>query len=224
MAHQWWGGVISWFSYRDEWITEGFATLASVLYLEQKMSAGRFAHLIARMKKWVFEYADCGPPVYGLRIANLEGSYEAFQSVVYLKTALVLLMLRDMLGEEDFFTRLRFFLAKFKYKSITSITLINEISRKEKWLQDFFNGWLFSRKTPEVFYEVQLAGNSAELRITQKDSVFVFPLQVRIATARGSRIQSIIVLGKEQVFKFAETTAIESLKVNAAATPVLIKN
>ena len=34
LAHQWWGGVISWETYRDEWITEGGAQFSALLYLE----------------------------------------------------------------------------------------------------------------------------------------------------------------------------------------------
>ena len=72
LAHQWWGGQLSWSSYRDEWITEGFATLATILYLREKLSAGRYSDVLQRIKKWVFKYAECGPVCYGLRIANLE--------------------------------------------------------------------------------------------------------------------------------------------------------
>ena len=32
VAHQWWGAAIDWESYRDQWMTEGFAQYAAALY------------------------------------------------------------------------------------------------------------------------------------------------------------------------------------------------
>jgi aminopeptidase N len=224
LAHQWWGGQISWSSYRDEWITEGFATLATILYLREKVSADRYGSLLQQIKKWVFKYAECGPVNYGLRIANLENNYESFQSVVYLKSALVLLMLEDLLGPEELFKRLRFCLEKFKYKSVTSTMLINEISRKEDWLLKFFNGWLFSRKIPEITCQAKLLGKTAELRVSQKDTDFVFPLRVQLETGRGRKTQQVIVLEKDQVFTLSAVTAITSLKVDAGGAPLIIKD
>ena len=224
LAHQWWGGQISWASYRDEWITEGFATMATILYLREKLSAGRYRDMLQRIKKWVFKYADCGPVYYGLRIANLESNYDSFQSVVYLKSALVLLMLEDLLGQEEFFKRLRLCLEKFKFKSVTSAMLVNEISRKEDWLLKFFDGWIFSRRIPEITCQVQLLGKTAELRVSQQDTDFVFPLQVMVKTGSGKKNQQVIVLQKNQVFTFTAESAINSLQFDAGSALVVIED
>jgi aminopeptidase N len=195
-----------------------------VLYLQKKLSPGRFDSLIGRLKRWVFKHAASGPLIYGQRIANLEGSYEAFQGVVYLKSALVLLMLHDMLGEENFFKRLRGCLEKFKYKSVTSAMLIDEISRDEGWLHDFFQGWVFSRKIPEVSCRVRLAGNTAELSVSQKETAFVFPLQIHIETEQGKKTLQVIVKEKEQTFTFNDAAAFKSLKIDPGYAPILVSD
>jgi hypothetical protein len=224
LAHQWWGGQISWSSYHDEWITEGLATWATILYLRDKLSESRYNDVLQRIKKWVFKYAECGPICYGLRVANLENNYEAFQSVVYLKSAMVLLMLDDLLGTEELGKRLRLCLEKFKYKSVTTAMLINEISKKEDGLLQFFNGWLFSRKIPEITCQVQLLGRTAELRVIQKDTDFVFPLRIWMKTGQGKIIRQVIVRQKDQVFTFNEGAAIKSLKVDASGALVAVKD
>jgi aminopeptidase N len=38
-AHQWWGDLVLWKSYRDQWIAEGLANYASLLLLEQQNPA-----------------------------------------------------------------------------------------------------------------------------------------------------------------------------------------
>ena len=35
-AHQWWGDLVLWKSYRDQWFAEGLANYASLLLLEQQ--------------------------------------------------------------------------------------------------------------------------------------------------------------------------------------------
>ena len=41
VAHQWWGHVVGWASYRDQWISEGFATFSAGLYLQGTIYAER---------------------------------------------------------------------------------------------------------------------------------------------------------------------------------------
>jgi aminopeptidase N len=39
-AHQWWGDMVSWRSYRDQWLSEGFAEYSGILYTGRLDSAG----------------------------------------------------------------------------------------------------------------------------------------------------------------------------------------
>ena len=36
VAHQWWGDLVAWRSYRDQWLSEGFAEYCSILYTGQR--------------------------------------------------------------------------------------------------------------------------------------------------------------------------------------------
>ncbi|MCP5102039.1 MAG: M1 family metallopeptidase, partial [bacterium] len=107
LAHQWWGGVISWKSYRDVWLTEGLAHFSVLYYLKQKLSQREFNRIIKKLRRWVYRFDEAGPIIYGTRINLLEDKYEAYQSVIYNKSALVFLMLMDMIGETEFTRRLR---------------------------------------------------------------------------------------------------------------------
>ena len=33
-AHQWWGNIVAWRSYRDQWLSEGFAEYSGLLYID----------------------------------------------------------------------------------------------------------------------------------------------------------------------------------------------
>src|SRR3990172_7233759 len=41
IAHQWWGNMVGWESYRDQWLSEGFATYGAALYLDRERQGDR---------------------------------------------------------------------------------------------------------------------------------------------------------------------------------------
>ncbi len=219
LAHQWWGGLVSWASYRDEWLTEGLAHYSTLLYLRQTLSAGRFQNILERQNKWVLKYADAGPIIYGKRIANID-EYEAFQAVIYDKAALVMLMLEDLLGREELSRRLRTFLENNRYTSVTSREFINQLSQKEPRLLKFFDRWIYSRLLPNVSYSVKISGNEADLTILQNGSAFVFPLTVLLSTDGGEVQRSIVVEEASQHYHFTETAAVRLVKLAADHVPL----
>jgi aminopeptidase N len=220
LAHQWWGGVISWKSYQDQWLTEGLAQFSTLFYLQNSVSGNQFRKVVAGAKKWVFRSNDAGPIIYGQRIANLSDDLHTYQSIVYNKSALVFLMLKEILGEEEMLKRLRLVLADFKYQSLATARFIQHIAQGDRRLQKFFNGWVYSRRLPEVRYQVTSSGQSAEITFTQKNSDFVFPVSVRIVTPEGKYVRTLIVEEKVQKFKIFENAPIQSIEVDAGVAPI----
>jgi hypothetical protein len=224
LAHQWWGGVISWKSYQDQWLTEGLAQFSTLLCLQNNVSENQFRKAISSAKKWVFRSKDAGPIIYGRRIFNLSNDMHTYQSIVYNKSALVFLMLKEMLGEEEMLKRLRQVLVDFKYQSLASVRFIQYLSQGDQRLQKFFNGWVYSRLLPEVRYQVTTSGQSAEITFTQGNSDFVFPVSVKIATADGKYIRTLIVEEKVQKFKISENAFIQSIEVDAGVAPIQLSD
>lgn len=220
LAHQWWGGIVSWKTYQDQWLTEGLAQFATLLYLENTLGAANYRRVLAASKRWVARKNDAGPLIYGRRIANLSQDLHAFQSVVYNKAALVFLMLKEMLGEEELLARLRRLLADFRHQSLASSRFIQHFSQGEARLEKFFSGWVYSRQLPKVRWQAALSGRDAEITFTQLDSDFVFPVTVRVASADGKYARTLIVEERVQTFRIFENTPILSLQVEAATAPV----
>jgi aminopeptidase N len=129
-------------------------------------------------------------------------------------------MLRDILGEDELLDRLRQVLADFKYQSLSTARFIQHISQDSQRLRKFFKGWIYTRQLPEVSYQVNCAGAMAEITFSQKNSDFVFPVNVRIATSEGKYVRALIVEEKVQKFKIVENTPILSIEVEAPFAPV----
>lgn len=224
LAHQWWGGVISWKSYQDQWLTEGLAQFSTLLYLRHRVSENQFRRAVASARRWVVRSTDAGPIAYGRRIANLSNDLHTYQSIVYNKSALVFLMLREMLGEEEMLRRLRQVLDDRKYQSLSTASFIQLLSEGEPRLQKFFNGWVNSRRLPDVQFKVAVAGRGAEITFTQKNSDFVFPVSVMVATAAGKSLRTLVVEEKVQKFIVSENAAIQSVEVDAGVAPITLQD
>lgn len=222
LGHQWWGGVISWNSYRDVWLSEGLSHFSLLYYLKKTLPEKDFLRLARKLKRWVMRSSDSGPIIYGTRISALDKQYEAFQSIVYNKSALVLMMLMEIIGEDDFFRRLRSVVKANKYKSIGSMQFIREFSGDNEMIKNFLRRWIYSRVLPLV--DLSLVEDAKEydskkfktvvLKITQlTDEPFIFPLKLKILTTRGGSQESVIITAREQQFVIKRDATIRSLNV-----------
>lgn len=109
VAHQWWGNVVGWSSYRDQWIDEGFAVYLSLLFADsQKMPDRTLNTWLTRYRKRLLTTspdsdvapADIGAVVMGTRLSSSK-SPDAYDVVVYSKGAWIIHMLRQMLRQPN---------------------------------------------------------------------------------------------------------------------------
>ena len=97
MAHQWWGHLLGWESYRDQWLSEGFANFSSA-YLMQRAEGWESHNKSMAVRQeaiWEFykKYRDKVGPIhrgYRLSTNRTPGAYNA---MVYDKGGHVLHML-----------------------------------------------------------------------------------------------------------------------------------
>jgi hypothetical protein len=222
LAHQWWGGVVSWKSYQDQWLTEGLAQFSTLLYLQQTLSENQFRRALASAKRWVLRSNDSGPVIYGRRIANLSNDLQTYQSVVYNKSALIFLMLREILGEKEMLGRLRQVLADFKYQSLVTARFVQHVSQDEPRLQKFFRGWVYARPLPEVRFRSEVSGQKAEVIFEQVNGDFVFPVALKVTTSAGVFLRPLVVEEKTQKFTLNEKADILAIEVEPGVAPIRV--
>jgi hypothetical protein len=105
IAHQWWGHQLGWASYRDQWLSEGFAEFTSALLLEVN-SGRRKADSYWELKRdEIFGRTtgvanhEAGAITQGVRLRT-HRSPQAAQAIIYSKGAYVVHMLRMMMYEQ----------------------------------------------------------------------------------------------------------------------------
>lgn len=106
-AHQWWGNIVSWRSYRDQWLSEGFAEYSGILYTGLRESQGAKNELLGLLRSSLKNppitstglgkgrLVDVGPIILGHRLST-EKTQGAYGTLIYNKGALVLRMLHFM--------------------------------------------------------------------------------------------------------------------------------
>lgn len=223
LSHQWWGGVISWKSYQDQWITEGLAQFSTLFHLQKKMPWKAFERVLDDVRRWVIRKAPSGPMVYGQRILNLGDDLEAFQSVVYNKGALVFLMFKEMLGEKKFLGRLSDLLGKHKYQNLSSGRFIRIMSQEDPVLLRFFNRWVYSRTIPTVHYRIETAGRKGTIHLRQNGTDFVFPLLLSFKDGGRTASRTITVSDVEQTVEFTASDSIKSERLDTLYSPVQLE-
>ena len=98
IAHQWWGHGVTGKTYADQWLSEGMAQFASILYLKKIYGKEVYSKIIERFSKGVKKKSKWGGITLGSRIS--QNNFEAYQTIIYNNSAMVLNLLHDLLSED----------------------------------------------------------------------------------------------------------------------------
>ena len=151
IAHQWWGQGVGWANYHEQWLSEGLAQYFAVLYAADERGAGVFGNLMRQMRSWSLRYSDQGPIHLGYRLGHVKGDSRIFRALVYNKAAVVLHMLRRLLGDEAFFAGLRGFYQEYKYRKAGSDDLRRSMEAASGVSLDaFFEQWIYGTAIPRL--------------------------------------------------------------------------
>ena len=207
IAHQWWGQAIGWKNYHEQWLSEGFAQYFAALYAERHLEGNVIGTVLRQMRQTAIAHSAKGPVYLGYRLGHVQSDPRVFRSVVYNKGAMVLHMLRRIIGEEAFFGGLRAFYAEFRYQKAGTGDLISAMEKASgRELDRFFDQWIFGSDLPEARFHHQTEGTRLTLRLEQSSS-FEFPLTVRI-TYRSGRTQDVVMVATgprtEQTIELSE--------------------
>ena len=232
VAHQWWGNVVSWSSYRDQWIDEALASYLSLLFADSQKSADR------RLRSWLDRFRkrlldkgtaemapiDTGALVLGSRL-NSSRTPNGFDELVYNKGAWVFHMLREMLREPAaknpdarFTALLQSLQSKYAYRALSTEDLQRELEavmtpamqlEGRRSLEWFFADWIRGTGMPHyrMDYSVKRSEKGFVIRgkILQSGVPDSFVAPVPVYSGSGSYIGRIVAGGPETSFHFVTT-------------------
>jgi hypothetical protein len=183
-AHQWWGDIVSWRSYRDQWLSEGFAEYSGILYTEKRSGTGAREELLSDLRDSLKRppqtevglgkgrLVDVGPIILGHRLSTRK-TFGAYQTLIYNKGALVLRMLHFLLSDpasakgDAFFDMMTDFVTRYQDQAASTDDfriVANEhfakspIGKKYNLnnLDWFFRQWVYHSELPSYQMEYQV--------------------------------------------------------------------
>ncbi len=105
-AHQWWGDLVSWKSYRDQWLFEALANYSSLLLLESE-SPQQFREVMEKYRQNLLAknkegspLAAAGPVTFGTRL-NCSHFPAGYEAISYGRGTWLFHMLRTMLRDAE---------------------------------------------------------------------------------------------------------------------------
>jgi aminopeptidase N len=205
IAHQWWGQGVGWKNYHEQWLSEGFAQYFATLFAEHRLPSGVMDNILRQMRRTAIRESDQGPIYLGYRLGHIKGDPRVFRSVAYNKSAMVLHMLRRLIGDEAFFTGVRTFFREFKYRKAGTDDLLAVMEKASgQDLSVFFDAWIFGARIPEARFSYRVEKGRAVLRLEQAGPAMVFPVRVRLRY-RSGREETIVMVAREAVSEHVVT-------------------
>jgi hypothetical protein len=189
-AHQWWGNIVSWRSYRDQWLSEGFAEYSGILYTGLRDKPSSAEDLLEDLRKSLRNppltdtgvgkgrLTDIGPIILGHRL-NTRETIGAYQTLIYNKGALILRMLHFLMTQVNtgdgklFFEMLSEFVQQHENSCATTESFLqtasqyfsrSDVARKYK-LKDlnwFFRQWVYGTALPTYRLEYKFEKGQGE--------------------------------------------------------------
>jgi hypothetical protein len=194
LAHQWFGDKVTFTEWNDLWIAEGFAKYFESIAAEYDASTSTDPVAYRNSTK-SNAIAATAAPVSILDITNSNTIWtSANNSSVYNRGAMVVSMLRKLMGNTKFYNATRNFLnsPNHAYKSISTNELKSFYETESGLnLTEFFNDWIYGRGNPN--YAIKWGNNGKKINFTLNQTVsasatvanFSTPVALRITNTTG---------------------------------------
>ena len=208
VAHQWWGSIVSPKSYPDDWLIEGLAHYSALLWLEKKKGPKALQEVLDDFRQDLTKPdsegrapESAGPLTWGFRLDS-STLRDAWRAITYEKSAWVLHMLRQRLGDAQFLKLLAEVRKRYEYRAISTRefqALVKEFlpaKTPADFVDVFFDNWIYSTGVPALKLKSAtrvVAGKQASsFRLTgtveqsEVDSDFSADVPIEIQFAKGA--------------------------------------
>ena len=193
LAHQWWGQAVGWKNYHAQWLSEGLAQYFAALYAEREGGPDALRDVLEQMRRWSLRETGQGPISLGRRLGAIRNEPRVFRALVYNKSAMVLHMLRGLIGDDAFFRGLRRYYNAMRFRNAGAEDLRRAFEAETgRSLERFFTRWIHESDLPAIglSYGAEQAvrggdGAAVVLRFEQRGKLFELPITVTLRYRTG---------------------------------------
>ena len=222
IAHQWFGNAITETTWDDAWLSEGFATFFTLLFIENEYGKEEYTKGIIKARKSVYDMSVKMPnfSIVSERTAEKE---DVTSGITYQKGAWVIHMLRNLMGEKNFKKGIQNYYAKYFNANTNTDEFRAEMEKVSgKDLKLFFKQWLYQPINPTInaSWTYNASTKKLQIRLNQAQQ-FLYNVPVEIGYyKKGANTPTILTMNlkdKDQAFSFPLATAPEKLELDPRA-------
>lgn len=208
LAHQWFGDLITCRDWSHAWLNEGFATYFENLFIEYDRGKDDAAKKIMdyQISLRNIDEGDRRRPTVWNRYIN---PMDLFDNRIYGKGAVILSMLRGVLGDDLFWTAIKNYVNKYAFQCVVTQdfkSVVEEAANSD--LDWFFDQWVYKAGCPEfeVTTKWDQATRSLNLIVKQIQNIdsmtgiFQTPVDIEIWIRGNPETYRIMVTKVEETF------------------------
>jgi aminopeptidase N len=212
LAHQWFGDYVTCRDWSDIWLNESFATYFQALWDEHKLGSDSFLYSDVKANQDAYLVAWKLGNRRPIVTKNYSNPDSVFDTYAYPRGGAVLHMLRQTLGEDNWWRAINYYLNKYANQPVETeqfrIAIEESTGQAMDW---FFDEWLYRMGHPvfRVSQEYDPATKILKLSVEQLQTVdnnsqfpqvtlFQTPVNIEIGTASGVRVERVQILPKKQ--------------------------
>lgn len=214
IVHQWFGNSASEKDWPHLWLSEGFATYLTNIYIQETKGEKAFQVQMEKDRSKVIAFSKrYNHPVVDSNYSDLMNLLNANS---YQKGAWVLHMLRSEIGDSLFQQSIRTYYQKFRLSNADSKDfqkVVEFVTNSD--LDWFFKQWLYRVGQPNLKINPKLDNNIVSLAINQQGDIFRFPLTVEIKLKNGQLLkEKLQITEKETNFNKTFSSEVESIRID----------
>ncbi len=194
IAHQWFGNAVTENDWDDVWLSEGFATYFTLLFIEHEYGHDAFMESLASSKKSVNAFYEKNP-TYQIVHDNLKDMSQVTTGQTYQKGSWTLHMLRGIMGTDVFLKGIQSYYIKYQNLNATTADFQHAMEAASGLdLNVFFQQWLYKLGTLKINGSWQYNAKKKEVNVlldqVQTDgSIFKMPIQIAIYSKNQKKPQ-----------------------------------
>ena len=205
IAHQWFGNSVTEYDWDDVWLSEGFATYFTLLFIEHQYGYDEFMKGLKLSKDKVDSFHKKNPN-YTIIHDNLKNMNDVTSSQTYQKGSWVLHMLRGILGDEFFWQGIKNYYSKFKDLNATTEQfriVMEEVSDVD--LSVFFKQWLYRPGSLKLNGNWKFNNQKKEINLTIEQiqngvDLIEMPIEIGVYFDKSRIIKKINLKEKKSIF------------------------
>lgn len=213
IAHQWFGNSASETDWAHLWLSEGFATYLTDLYILDKYGEEEFQKRLKKERNKVRSFAKRNDSP----VVNPTKDYMSLLNAYsYQKGAWVLHMLRKKLGPTVFWDVLKTYYSTYRLSNAATkdfFAIAEEISGQD--LSRFMNQWLFWAEIPKLKIDEKIKGKKVFITIEQMNKeVFELPLSLRIIGKKGGETYTVDLKNRSHSFSYKTKYKVQEVQID----------